>query len=179
MDEREIGATLERLDALLEQLERTPGATAETALEAVGLLTGVYGEALSRMVDRAGPVAGSLAEDELLGHLFALHGIHPASLEDRVERALERVRPYAHSHGGNIELVGIEHGVARVRLAGACDGCTSSQITMENAVRDAVLAAAPELSGVEALPATAPPHPAPVIPAESLLRRPAPAGGSG
>jgi Fe-S cluster biogenesis protein NfuA len=178
MDEREIGATLEHLDRLLDQLERTPGATAEAALEAVGLLTRVYGEALARMVDRVGSVAGSLAEDELLGHLFALHGIHPASLEDRVERALERVRPYARSHGGEIELAGIDDGVVRVRLAGACDGCTASQATLEGVVREAVLAAVPELTGLEALPATAPPHPAPVIPAESLLRRPAPAGGS-
>jgi Fe-S cluster biogenesis protein NfuA len=161
---------------MLSRLEQTPGPTAELGLDAVAVLTEVYGEALARVADRAAdsPVLPALASDELVQQLFVLHGVHPDPVEVRVERALESVRPYLHSHGGDVSLVGVEGGIAVLRLSGHCDGCRASTATLESAVRDAVLAIAPELAGVEALPATAPAHDAPAVPAlipvEALLR---------
>jgi Fe-S cluster biogenesis protein NfuA len=167
-------ARLARLDELLAQLEQTPGATAALAIEAVQALIDVYGIALARVVDLA---PESLLEaydrDELLRHLMVLHDLHPHPVEQRVREALDRVRPYMESHGGDVELVSVMDGVARVAFTGHCDGCTSSTETMTAVIRDAVLSVAPELAEVEAEPATAPSHPAPVIAVESLLRRPA------
>jgi Fe-S cluster biogenesis protein NfuA len=167
-------ARIARLDGLLAQLEQTPGATAALALEAVQALSEVYGAALARVVDLATPaLLEAYDRDELLRHLLVLHDLHPHPLEERVARALDGVRPYLHSHGGDVTLVEVGAGVARVAFTGHCDGCTSSTETMTAVIRDAVLAAAPELTRVDAEPATAPPHPAPVIPVDALLRRPA------
>jgi Fe-S cluster biogenesis protein NfuA len=164
---------LARLDDLLGKLEEIPGATAAMALEAAQALTEVYGTALARVVERASPaLLDAFDRDELLRHLLVLHDLHPLPVEERISRALDRVRPYLHSHGGDVELVSIVDGVVRVLFTGHCDGCTSSAATMESAIREAVLAMAPEVERVEAEPATAAPHPAPLISVDSLLRKP-------
>jgi Fe-S cluster biogenesis protein NfuA/nitrite reductase/ring-hydroxylating ferredoxin subunit len=175
LDDQEVRRRIERLDGLLEQLEQTPGATAATALEAVELLAGIYGEALSRVMLRASSapdLVTRLTADELLWHLLVLHELHPGSVQERVDRALDDVRPYLASHGGDVELAAVENGVATVRLSGTCQSCASSSATLELAVRDAVLAAAPEIDRVEALAGKPGASPAAVIPVESLFRRP-------
>jgi Fe-S cluster biogenesis protein NfuA/nitrite reductase/ring-hydroxylating ferredoxin subunit len=110
------------------------------------------------------------AEDELVSHLLLLHGLHPLDVETRVVRALEEVRPYLQSHGGNVELLGIEEGLARVRMEGSCDGCPSSAVTLKLAIEEAVLKAAPDLEGIEAEGVTEP-KPAPTIVAGPMLRK--------
>jgi Fe-S cluster biogenesis protein NfuA len=182
MDDREIRGRLSRLEDVLSQLERTPGATAGLALEAVESLAAVYGEALRRIVDRGGEeVVAALADDELVGHLLVLHDLHPASLPERLDRALDEIRPYVRSHGGAVEIAGVEDGVVTVRMSGSCDGCTGASATLEAGIREALLAAAPELVDVVAVDdgGTAHPPPAskPVIPLESL-RNPVGAGGA-
>lgn len=174
LDDQEVRRRIERLDGLLAQLERTPGATAASALEAVELLAGIYGEALSRVMHHvadAPRLVEQLTGDELLWHLLVLHELHPGSVQERVDRALDDVRPYLASHGGAVELASVQDGVATVRLSGTCQSCASSSATLELAVRDAVLAAAPELTRVEALAGEAGAAQA-VIPVESLFRRP-------
>lgn len=166
-----VAGLLSRLDETLERLERTPGATAGTALEAVTMLTEVYGEALSRMMAHVpGDAAPALVEDDLVGHLLVLHGLHPEPVERRVARTLERLRPDLKRRGLDAELVGVEGGAARVALAGKAGGCGAG--AAEEAVREAVLAAAPELSAVEVTPPKAPPA---FVPLDALARRPAPA----
>jgi Fe-S cluster biogenesis protein NfuA len=152
------GAALEerlaRLDGLLDRLDQIPGAMGELALDAVEALTEVYGAALGRVMAHlaATPeLAASLAEDELLRHLFALHGLHPQPVTERVLRALEEVRPYIRSHAGDIEFVSLAEGVVRVRLSGTCNGCASSASTLQSVISDAVLGVAPEVTRVEAV----------------------------
>ena len=70
-------------------------------------------------------------------------------LEERVEAALVSVRPYMESHGGGVELVRLEDGVAHLRLRGSCDGCPASASTLELAIREALDEAAPDLDGIE------------------------------
>lgn len=154
LDDEAVRARIGRLNELLERLEKVPGATAEMALEAVETLTEVYGTALARVLAVAAgapALVSAIVEDELCNHLLVLHGIHPDPVERRVVRALDEVRPFVRSKGGEVELVGVEQGVARVRLTAA--GCSSSTGALEQAVTDAVLAVAPELSGVEPVPA--------------------------
>jgi Fe-S cluster biogenesis protein NfuA len=172
---------LARLDRLLDELEAAGGPVAETAMSVIEELTEVYGTALARVLTLAGrspELTAAMTADELLYHLFILHDIHPTSVEDRVGAALEDVRRYARSHGGDVELAGIEGEVARVRLIGSCQGCHSSAATLQNLVTDAVLAAAPELARVEAVQDTGPGNaamasPGTLIPAEALLHKPA------
>jgi Fe-S cluster biogenesis protein NfuA len=180
--DEDVHERLARLDEVLGQLEQTPGQTAEAALDAVSLLTEVYGEALARIMDviaggaADATLAKTLAADELIGHLLVLHDIHPAPVEDRVKGALASIRPYLQSHGGDVQLAGISGGVARVVLAGSCDGCSSSAQTLEFAVEQAVLAAAPELSRVAPVRAASQ-DTGPLIPPEALLRKPPAAAG--
>jgi Fe-S cluster biogenesis protein NfuA len=129
-----------RVENLLEEIEEDPRAAA--AVEAVVAL---YGEALARLLAGADP-----AEDELVSHLLLVHDLHPVDLETRVRQALEGVRPYLGSHGGDVELLGVEDGVARLRLAGTCNGCPSSTVTLRNAIEEALFKAAPDLERIDA-----------------------------
>ncbi|MFJ8196735.1 NifU family protein [Streptomyces sp. NPDC096152] len=178
-----VESRLARLDELLAGLESAPGPTARGAIEAVRLLTEVYGEALARVLDHAdGRMAGRLAEDELLGHLLVLHGIHPESAEHRAARAVERLRPAVRERGGDLEWAGVEDGadgrVGRVRLTtgGGCgSGCGGGTDDVADAVRAAVLAAAPELTAVEPVPGGNERRPAPAfVPLDALALRAAP-----
>jgi Fe-S cluster biogenesis protein NfuA/nitrite reductase/ring-hydroxylating ferredoxin subunit len=90
-----------------------------------------------------------LCSDELVSSLLVLHGLHPLSTEERVRRALDRVRPYLGSHAGDVELLGVnEGGAARLRLLGTCSHCASSQATVENLLRRSIEEAAPEITDV-------------------------------
>lgn len=164
----DVEARLARLDEVLDGLESVPG----PVTEAVRLLTEVYGEALARVLDHADErLAGRLADDELLGHLMVLHDIHPEPVERRAARAVERLRPAVRERGGDVEWAGVEGQVARVRLTsgGGCgSGCGDGASQVTDAVREAVLAMAPELTAVEPLPST----PAPAfVPLTTLTHR--------
>lgn len=147
MDEGAVAQRLGRLDDLLGRLESTSGPTVDGAMEAIGLLTEIYGEALARIMDRVAGMPGmadALTADELVGHLLVLHQVHPRPIDDRVHRALDDLR----AAGAEVLLEGISGGVARVRLSGTGQGCGAPGVTDET-VRDTVLAGAPELSDVE------------------------------
>ncbi|CCO22520.1 NifU family protein [Maridesulfovibrio hydrothermalis] len=69
---------------------------------------------------------------------------------DKVEAALDKVRPLLQADGGNVELVEVtDNGIAKVRMQGACKGCPMSQITLRNAIERTLLKEIPELKGVE------------------------------
>jgi Fe-S cluster biogenesis protein NfuA len=150
MDDAEVHQRVWHVDTLLERIEHDDAAT-----EAVQAVVELYGEALARLLAGADP-----AEDPLVSHLLLVHDLHPTDLETRVRRALDEVRPYLGSHGGDVELLGVEGGVARLRLAGTCNGCPSSTVTLRNAIEAALLKAAPDLEGIEAEGVAEPPHPA-------------------
>ncbi|MEU0967411.1 NifU family protein [Streptomyces sp. NPDC005917] len=172
LDGASVEARLARLDTLLEELASVPGPTGGSAVEAVRLLTEVYGEALARVLDRADePLAERLADDELLDHLLVLHDIHPESPERRAARAVERLRPAVRERGGDVEWAGVEDQVGRVRLTtgGGCgSGCGGGTTDVTDVVREAVLAAAPELADVQPVPEA----PAPAFVPLDSLRRP-------
>lgn len=147
LDDPAVGERLARADELLARVEGVAGPTAEAAVEAVQTLAEIYGEALARVLDLADEeMRGRLGSDELLTHLMVLHELHPAPVEERVAAAVERLRPAVRESGGDVELVGVEGGVATVRLK--VKGCGSSAGALEEAVREAVLGVAPELSEV-------------------------------
>jgi Fe-S cluster biogenesis protein NfuA/nitrite reductase/ring-hydroxylating ferredoxin subunit len=174
VEERELSERVERLETLLGEIESLDEPGRKTALAAVQALLDLYGEGLTRIVERVaevddGTLAAAFAGDELVSHLLVLHDLHPASVEERIARALDEVRPYLQSHGGNVELLGIEEGVARLRLVGSCDGCPSSSMTLRLAVEDAVQKAAPEIERIEAEGVVSEP-PSAVIPVASIGR---------
>ncbi len=157
-----------RIEELLEALNSGGfGGAARAAEELVSLLVGLYGDALAQIVaqlNAQGPVGaemvGKLADDPLVESLLLLHGLHPLDVEARIQRALDRVRPYLGSHAGGVQYLGVTDGVARLRLEGSCHGCPSSTATVELAITSAVKDAAPEVTEVIVDGMTAAPEPA-------------------
>ncbi|MDA8595551.1 NifU family protein [Flavobacteriaceae bacterium] len=70
------------------------------------------------------------------------------TLATRVEEALEEIRPFLISDGGNIKLVDIDGGTVKVQLEGACIGCSVNQMTLTNGVEATIKKHAPEINEV-------------------------------
>ncbi|MDJ0394700.1 NifU family protein [Rhodococcus sp. G-MC3] len=140
----------ERIDALIDGLSTGGALARERAEQLVREVADLYGEALARILASAGPQhRAHMVDDDLIASLLLVHGLHPDDVETRVRNALDGVRPYLGSHGGDVELIGVQDGVVTLRLLGSCKSCPSSSVTLELAVTDAVQAAAPETTSIE------------------------------
>lgn len=71
------------------------------------------------------------------------------TLAERVNAAIDKVRPGIHRDGGEVWLIKIDNGVAFVQMLGACGGCPMSNATLKSAIEHAVTAECPEISAVE------------------------------
>jgi Fe-S cluster biogenesis protein NfuA/nitrite reductase/ring-hydroxylating ferredoxin subunit len=166
----------DRIQTLLDSCAAGGTAAHERAQQLVREVVGLYGAGLERIIgltDGSG-LAERLAADDLVASLLLVHGLHPHDIHRRVSDALDRVRPYLGSHGGDVQLVDIASGpegdTVWLQFAGSCKSCPSSAVTLELAVEDAIRAAAPEISSIELL-ATEPDSMSAVIPADSLLAK--------
>lgn len=171
-----VDAVGRRVEELLDQIAERDAVAAELTEDVLRELMALYGAGLGRILDRmhaAAPDAvRDVAADPLVDGLLKLHDLHPDDMAGRVELALDGVRPYLASHGGGVTLLGVDAGVVHLRLEGACDGCGSSQVTLQHAVEGAVLDAAPEIDRIEVAGATGGAANNGLIPAEALsLRR--------
>lgn len=73
-------------------------------------------------------------------------------LQNRVESALESIRPFLQTDGGNVELVEITTDMhAKIRLLGACQTCSMSAMTMKSGIEKAIMRYVPEILAVEAI----------------------------
>jgi Fe-S cluster biogenesis protein NfuA len=71
------------------------------------------------------------------------------ALKIQVEKALEEIRPFLQSDGGNISLEGIEEGTrVKVKLMGACVGCSVNQMTLKSGVEMTIKKYAPQIEEV-------------------------------
>jgi Fe-S cluster biogenesis protein NfuA len=146
-----VRAWTERVETLMERIE--PRAQVE---ELVQTLLVIYGEGLSRILKTIAESVGgeriieTLCSDQFVASLLLVHDLHPVRLEERIERALDGVRPYIHSHGGEVAVAGIHDGIVELRLSGTCNGCPASSATMKLSVERAIFAVAPEVLEVRA-----------------------------
>ncbi len=138
----------------------------ELAQELVATVIAMYGDGLTRIVEtiEASREAGAtildqLAQDGAVASLLLIHDLYPVALEERVLEALDTVRPYMESHGGNVELLSLEAGVAHLALQGSCNGCAASRATLELAIKQAIDEHAPDLAGLEVEGVTEPTAP--------------------
>ena len=164
----------ERIQTLLDASSSGGAVARERAEQLVREVTDLYGAALMRVMEMAlaadPRLADRFAADDLVASLLLVHGLHPYDVERRVSDALDSVRPYLGSHGGDVSLLGVADGVVRLQFQGSCKSCPSSSVTLELAVEDAVRAAAPEIESIEVVAADKDPSSG-VIPADSLLTR--------
>jgi Fe-S cluster biogenesis protein NfuA len=167
---------MDQIEELVARLEGAadPNLRAD-ALALVQLLLDLHRQGLARILEIAGRPEGSaqkaagpngassngatsngasgliqrLAADERVAPLLILHDLHPVDLADRVEQALEKVRPLLRSHGGDVELTDLTDGVLKLKLEGSCHGCPSSSITLRNAIEEAIFEFAPDIMRLE------------------------------
>jgi Fe-S cluster biogenesis protein NfuA len=72
------------------------------------------------------------------------------AIADKIEKALDKVRPSLEADGGGVELVGFDEktGVAQVKLLGMCSGCPMAQMTLKQGIEAEVVKQVPEVKEV-------------------------------
>lgn len=151
-DGESLASAVDRARAAVNSL--SPEAKA-TALSHADAILAFHAEALRIIVRklksdlRGRELLLELVENPLLYAAMLSLGVVKPDLTTRVARAIEHVRAYARSHGGDVELVRIEGDTAMVRMSGACSGCSMSSQTLSEGVETAIRAAVPEIHRVE------------------------------
>ena len=156
-EQRDFTQRIQRLEQLSRAIEGLPqGGPRDLVIEVVQEVLALHGDGMARTLEIVGDAGDAapalierLANDDITKALLLLHGLHPVDLATRVNDALEKVRPYLASHGGNVELLSLDDGVAHLRLEGSCHGCQSSAVTLKLAIEDALGQAAPDLAALE------------------------------
>lgn len=152
-------AVAEKIDTILADLGKLGDTeVVNRAEELVRTVMDFYGAGLTQLLDVVVETTGEdadrilheLAADDVVCGLLVLHDLHPDSVLERVSAALEKVRPYLGSHSGDVDLLGVDDdGTVRLRLAGSCNGCPSSTVTVRLAIEQAINDAAPEVTRID------------------------------
>jgi Fe-S cluster biogenesis protein NfuA len=150
MDEQEFHRRLQRVEGLIQELERCPDpALRNKTTELVRTILDLHAVGLERILGHIGKtsaLANVLARDDLVGSLLSLYGLNPLSLEERVQLALDQVRPVLQKHGGDVELLDVDgDGRVRLRLRGG-HGCHAPS---RSDIEELVHARAPDLAALE------------------------------
>jgi len=146
-----VEALTRQVEVLLDRFEESRA----LADELTRTLVTLYGEGLARILETARAGAGTqliekLCDDPFVASLLLIHDLHPLPLDLRLERALESVRPYLRSHGGDVTISSVKEGIVVLRLEGTCDGCTASAQILKRSIEQAILQGAPEILEVRA-----------------------------
>jgi len=72
-------------------------------------------------------------------------------MREKVETALDRIRPALQADGGDVELVDVHDGVVSLRLTGACKGCPMATMTLRNGIERILREQVPEVEEVVAV----------------------------
>ena len=149
--------TMRRLEELLRESERSTDPASRVRIrEVVSAVLKLHAAGLDRILEllsgvetgNGADLIDTLAADELVSGLLLLHGLHPQTLEDRVDEALEQVRPRLRSRGGSVELLGVVEGTVRLRLGGtAARGPSSGAV--QRMVEETLLSRLPDVVAVE------------------------------
>lgn len=162
-----LGPLLDRLEDLLAEVEARPEDEQRPVFELLDGVDALHRLAVQRLADVLGEAAlrSVTAADPAVGWLFTAYGV---GVDDTAaaEQALDQVRPYLTSHGGDVEVLAVDRGAVTVRLTGACSGCTASAVTLQAGVEEALRENLPgfdRMVVVEDPAAPAHPPPGPVL----------------
>ena len=143
---------LESLEALVAKFDDSQRRTVEALKCAIDAL---HKDAFSRLIRAFKNEPSALralkaaTADEIVYSVLRHHGLIKPSLDERIEQALDSVRPMLKGHGGNVELVEITSATSVViRLVGACSGCASSELTLTEGVEKAIKEFCPEITEI-------------------------------
>lgn len=141
---------LDRMDALLAAIDTLPPADRSNVIELLDLVDDLHRLALTRLGEVLAPhqVEELRAAHPAIAWLWEAYGVG-LDARAQVERALDGIRPYLQSHGGEVDLLDVTGGRVHVRLTGACAGCSASAITLREGVEEALRAGFPDYVGLE------------------------------
>lgn len=149
---------IQRMGELVEQLESgadpSVRALAKELLESLMSLHGAAIERILEIVSEAAEPGEAIirkcGNDELIGSVLLLYGLHPEPLETRVTRALEKSRPFLESHAASAEVISIrEDGAVHVRLEVKSNGgCGSTGALVKSTLEAALQNAAPDAASL-------------------------------
>ncbi len=74
-----------------------------------------------------------------------------SSVKEQIEEVLKDIRPTLQADGGDVEFVGVDDGVVKVRLKGACGGCPMARMTLKNGIERLLKSKIPEVKSVESV----------------------------
>ena len=159
----ELNRQSDRIQELIEEIDALPDEKARDMMqECMQEVLSFYGHGLERILGiiskgnntAAKDIYNNMLGDSFVNGLLLIHDLHPFDLRTRLNLALEKVRPYMDSHGGSVEIISLEDGVAKLRLNGNCKGCPSSSATLELGIKQAIEENCPDLLGLEVEGAT-------------------------
>ncbi len=153
---------LRRLEALLGEVEELDEATRARVFELMDGFDLIHRTALGALGEALDPqtLERLRGSDPAIAWMFDAYRV---GVDERSEAdaALESVRPYIHSHGGKVEVLEVRGGVVRLRLSGACSGCTASAVTLQDGIDEALREHLPGFVATEVEEDDAEPHPPP------------------
>ncbi len=151
---QELVAEISRFEAIINDWDESQRGVVAGLKRAIDTL---HKTALTRLIKsmkaESLPALKDAVQDEivygvLLYHQLVKPPIQP--LETRLNQALEKARVYLQSHGGDIALVAIKlPETVEVRFLGACEGCSSANLTLTNLVTEVIQASCPEIKLVK------------------------------
>jgi hypothetical protein len=152
--DREMQERVRRIEALVHQCDAIADHKlrheVQELLQAVMELHGAALERLMTLVnDRETEVPGlinAFSEDELVGNLLLLHGLHPLDLQTRVERALAGIESILRGYGAHVEILGMPGGTIRLRVSGVTTAAVAR--SARRAIEEALNVAAPDATSV-------------------------------
>ena len=153
---------LARLEAMFADLDALDEPARARVMEVLDAIDALHRTALTRMAELLGDdeVARLRSADAAVAWLVDAYGLG-GDETTAAEAALAPIRPYVHSHGGEVSVLEARGGVVRVRLSGACSGCTASAVTLTRGIEQALRENLPGFVALEAEEAEAPSHPPP------------------
>jgi Fe-S cluster biogenesis protein NfuA/nitrite reductase/ring-hydroxylating ferredoxin subunit len=120
----EFDRAVAELDTLVQTLERDGD---ERALMLLELIDAIHRPALEL-------IAAGDSQHPIAQAVLSMYGLAAADELEQVEAALDDLRPYIESHGGEVEVLAVQDGVVHLRMNGSCHGCAASAITLRRGI---------------------------------------------
>jgi Fe-S cluster biogenesis protein NfuA len=165
---------LDRLEELVSRVDELDDAVREDMFELLDGVDLLHRSALTHLGEALGPTAIEQLRSAhpAITWLFEAYavGVDEVAL---AEVAIDQVRPFIHSHGGEVEVLDVRGGVVSLHMTGACAGCTSSADTLRDGIEEALREHFPGFAGIEVTEDDAEPHPPPGPTLVQIISRPA------
>jgi len=168
----------QRIAEIVEQIESTADPNLRAmAKELLESLMALHGGALERILEIAASsgeagrqIVRECSQDEMVGSLLVLYGIHPDDLRTRVQRALDKVQPLLMSHSAQAELVSVgDDGAVTLHLTWTKQGCGSTAASVKSSLESSVQDAAPDAASIVVEETGAPSVSSGFVPVTQLL----------